>query len=256
MSEIATIHPQALTPVDPQAAVIAMIERAARDPSIDLDKMERLLAWREREQERVASQAFDRAMADCQKQMRQVTKDSDNPHTKSRYASYAALDRSLRPIYSGCGFHVEFDTREAPEPNIRVICRVAHDGGFSREYHIDMPADGKGAQGRDVMTRTHATGSALTYGRRYLLMMIFNIAVSDRDDDDGNSAGGNLTTISEEQVVRLTELIKKTAVKSAEANLLLFCEHFHIETLGALPANKFNEAVAALKAKEKKIGDA
>ena len=51
-----------------------------------------------------------------------------------------------------------------------------------------MPADGKGAQGRDVMTRTHATGSAVSYGRRYLLLMIFNIAVGG-EDDDGNAAG-------------------------------------------------------------------
>jgi hypothetical protein len=50
-----------------------------------------------------------------------------------------------------------------------------------------MPADGKGAKGGDVMTRTHATGSALSYGMRYLLKMIFNVAVGE-DDDDGNDA--------------------------------------------------------------------
>jgi hypothetical protein len=35
-----------------------------------------------------------------------------------------------------------------------------------------------------VMTRTHATGSAYSYGKRYLLSGIFNLAVD--DDDDGN----------------------------------------------------------------------
>ena len=38
-----------------------------------------------------------------------------------------------------------------------------------------------------MMTRTHATATAVTYGRRYLLCMIFNIST---EDDDGNLAAG------------------------------------------------------------------
>jgi hypothetical protein len=66
---------------------------------------------------------------------------------------------------------------------------VTHRDGYAREYHIDMPADGKGAKGGDVMTKTHAVGSAVSYGMRYLLKMIFNVAVGE-DDDDGNTAEG------------------------------------------------------------------
>jgi hypothetical protein len=40
------------------------------------------------------------------------------------------------------------------------------------------------------MTRTHATGSALTYGKRYLLIAMFNLSIADDADDDGNAAGG------------------------------------------------------------------
>src|SRR5262245_41093248 len=42
--------------------------------------------------------------------------------------------------------------------------------------------------GGDVMSRTHATASACSYGMRYLATMIFNLSI-DRDDD-GNAAGG------------------------------------------------------------------
>jgi hypothetical protein len=62
-----------------------------------------------------------------------------------------------------------------------------HLGGHVKPYQVDMPADGKGAKGGDVMTKTHATGSALSYGMRYLLKLIFNVAVGE-DDDDGNHA--------------------------------------------------------------------
>lgn len=68
---------------------------------------------------------------------------------------------------------------------VRVLCYVAHAQGHSRTYHIDMPADGKGAKGGDVMTKTHAVGAGASYGMRYLLKMIFNVAVGE-DDADGN----------------------------------------------------------------------
>jgi hypothetical protein len=170
-------------------AFLQMIERAARDPSIDIDKLDRLLQMRERENARVAEQAFSTALAEAQTEMHPVATDSDNPQTRSRYASYAALDRAVRPIYAGHGFALSFNTAEAPGPEqARIVCDVSHVGGHTRRYHIDMPVDGKGARGGDVMTKTHAMGSGVSYGMRYLLRMIFNLAID--YDDDGNAAGG------------------------------------------------------------------
>ena len=70
---------------------------------------------------------------------------------------------------------------------MRVTCTLAHVDGHARVYTVDLPADGIGAKGGAVMTRTHAAGSAMTYGRRYLLQLMFNLATG--DDDDGNGAG-------------------------------------------------------------------
>jgi len=50
-------------------AFLQMIERAARDPSIDIDKLDRLLLMRERENARVAEQTFNAAMAAAQAEM-------------------------------------------------------------------------------------------------------------------------------------------------------------------------------------------
>jgi hypothetical protein len=125
-----------------------------------------------------------------------IATDSNNPSTKSRYASYFALDKSLRPIYARHGFALSFGTGEIPQENyIRVLCYVSHSAGFTRTYHVDMPADGKGAKGGDVMTKTHAVGSGMTYGQRYLLKMIFNIAIG--SDDDGNAAGARVPSPSD-----------------------------------------------------------
>jgi hypothetical protein len=170
---------------EPQDAAL-MFERLARDPNASVDKIERLMALWERGEARKAEAAFNAAMSAAQSEMRSVAVDSDNPQTRSRYASYQALDRALRPIYTKHGFGLSFDTGDgAPESFVRMLCYVTHGGGHSRTYKADMPADGKGAKGGDVMTKTHAVGAAMSYGMRYLLKMVFNIAVGE-DDKDGN----------------------------------------------------------------------
>jgi len=169
------------------SAIRDLIARAVIDPSIDLDRVERLAALDERMQSRQARLSFDAAMEATQKEMGPVRADATNPETQSKYASYGALDDAIRPIYQRHGFSLSFATGErAPEDHVRVTCRVAHCSGHREHPFLDMPIDGRDAKDVDVMTWTHATGSALTYAKRYLLGMIFNIVVN--YDDDGNAA--------------------------------------------------------------------
>lgn len=226
--------------------IFQVIERAARDPNVDIDKMKQLMEMRERAEARQAEMAFDNAMADAQEEMQPVRADANNPQTKSRYASYHALDTAIRPIYTKHGFSLSFDTADGAEPgNIRIVCKVANRSGHRERPHLDMPNDGKGAKGGDVMTKTHATGSAVTYGKRYLLGMIFNIAVG--GDDDGNAAGGKVdnTAISKEQAQIIRDMIETTGTDTER-----FCRAFKIEAIPDLPANRFDTAVARLNEKK------
>lgn len=171
-----------------------LFERLARDPNVSVERLEGMMALYERTMAKRSEAAFNSAMAKAQRGMRPVAADASNPHTNSKYASYAALDTALRPVYTEHGFGVSFDTGEVAAPDwIRVLAYVTHEGGHSRTYHVDIPADGKGIKGNDMMTKTHAVGSANTYGMRYLLKMIFNIAVGEVDDD-GNGAGAKEVT--------------------------------------------------------------
>ena len=171
---------------------VSSFERMAADPNVSVEKLERLVAMQERISARTAETAFNAAMAEAQAKMRPVGADASNPQTHSKYASYEALDRALRPIYTEHGFALSFNTGDAADGYVRVLCDVTHVGGHAKPYRADMPADGKGAKGGDVMTKTHAVGSAMSYGMRYLLKMIFNVAVGE-DDDDGNKASGKTT---------------------------------------------------------------
>jgi len=234
-----TEHSMSVPQLSETAAVLSMIERAARDPAVDIDKMVRLLELRDKMEDRARSDAFDAAMASCQAAMRPIAADSNNPQTKSRYASYHALDKALRPIYSKHGFSLSFDTADgAPEGCVRIVCDVAM-GGHTRRKHIDMPADGKGAKGGDVMTKTHATGAAVSYGSRYLLRMIFNVAVGE-SDNDGNATG---EAIDEKQAAIIRELID-TKIVGTEARLLKWAR---VERIEDIPAARYADAVEKLQ---------
>lgn len=176
-------------------SLITAIERAASNPRINLDKMDRLLAMQERILSQQREAQFNVAMSAAQAEMECVATDARNDSTHSLYATYAAIDRALRPIYTKHGFGLSFDEADCAKPDhVRIVCLVTHVGGYGRLYHRDMPADGKGAKGGDVMTKTHAVGSAQTYGMRYLIKGIFNVAIGidpEDMDDDGNAAGGS-----------------------------------------------------------------
>jgi hypothetical protein len=239
-----------LTPVAPSesSALLAMIERAARDPSIDIAKLEKLLNMAERTRLAAAEQAFNEALGLAQHEMRPVATDLANSQTKSRYASYVAIDRAVRDIYTKHGFSISFNTGETPLPDhIRVLAYVSNKG-FSRTYHADMPADGKGAKGGDVMTKTHAAGSAYTYGQRYLLRMIFNIAVG-TFDDDGNAAGDRDEKITPEQVDDLHRRLREVSGKDFDTSLGRFLNACKIQSLADLPASRYQRAVDAIEAK-------
>jgi len=181
---LATVSPAEITPM-------AMIQRAFESAIANgagLEVVDRILA---QQHEMIAYQAkceWNDALARCQAAMKHIARDAQSDKGKG-YASYAQLDKTLRPIYMQEGFSLSFNEEVQPNPDlVRVVCTVAR-GGHERIYTMDIPADGKGAKGGDVMTKTHAHGSAVTYGKRYLLNMIFNVAVGDKDDD-GNSAAG------------------------------------------------------------------
>ena len=219
-------------------ALISMIERAARDPSIDIDKMERLMKMHEQMLSRKAEHEFNDAMALAQAEMGRIATNAKNSQTKSEYATYAAIDKVIRPIYTKHKFSLSFDTEEgAAADHVRVVCFVSN-GAYTRKYKADMPSDGKGAKGGDVMTKTHAMGAAMQYGQRYLVKGIFNLAIG--TDDDGNAATGN--PIAPEQA----EIIKLLIVQ-AGADIQRFMTAYNIESVDDLPSGKFEEAKGRLE---------
>ena len=152
-----------------------------------IDVIERLAALREKELARQAEVEFVEALNRVQSKIKRIAPDLENPETHSRYATYAAIDRVIRPIYSDEGFSMSFSDADCPKPDhIRILCYLSR-GGHTRTYMKDMPVVTTGPKGKEFMTLTHATAGADSYAKRYLVKDIWNIAIGE-DDADGNTA--------------------------------------------------------------------
>jgi hypothetical protein len=176
---------QAVTTIEENSSsLMSLIDRATRDPEFDLNKFQALLAMKRELDHEFAKRAFNQAMAAAQTEMMPVIRDAANTHTQSKYARLETIDAQMRPIYTKHGFAVRYGSAPAPRDGwIRVICTVSHTDGYSEENYLDAPPDIAGSQGKSNKTPIQAVGSSVTYLRRYLLTMCFNIVLADEDDD-------------------------------------------------------------------------
>jgi hypothetical protein len=242
--EIVASQPTQL-PVAAPNNIVDLIGRMASDPNADIDKFERLLAMKERMEQDEARRAFNLAMRDAQAEMPQVRRDKANTSTGSFYTRLETLNAAVVPIYTKHGFGLSFDTADSPVPNcVRVICHVSHVDGHTELRTYDSPIDDKGIKGTTNKTAAHARSSALSYGRRYITLLIFNVTMAG-EDNDGNGPA-EIEVISTEQVANLEALLTEV-----NANRKAFMQHFKIERLDTLPAEYYSAAVKALEQKRK-----
>lgn len=227
------------------AAILLMIERMARDPTADMDKFERAMAAYERMAARAKEEAFNAAMSAAQAEMPQVARDKDNDHTRSRYATLEAICAAATPVYTKHGFSLSFGPERSPlDGHYRITC-IASNAGHSRRYEADLPPDIAGLQGKVNKTPIQAFGSTMSYGRRYLICLIFNIAIKGEDDD--GVAAGRGPTISEDQVVILRDMLKVICTKQKTDLIPSIIKlgqalGLQIEKLEEIPVDKFDEA--------------
>ncbi len=228
-------------PISDTAALMQVISKAASDPNLDISRLEKLSDLYERLTARQAEQQFNQAMLDAQVEIKPVFRNRKNDQTKSRYADLQAVSEAIDPIVTRHGFSQSFGTDQSPlEGHYRVTCKLAHIGGHSRDYFGDVPSDTVGMKGTANKTATHGFGSSMSYGRRYLKLMIWDVATT--DDDDGNMAGAQ--TISSAQIDTLTILADQV-----KADVTAFCAYLKVESIASIPVRDYKKAEAALQAK-------
>lgn len=117
------------------------------------------------------------ALAKARGKFSEVKKSSNNPFFKSKYADLAVIIEATYKSLSENGLSVMQFPGEVNEGTVQIVTMLLHSSGQWVSEETMMPVSKNDAQG---------VGSALTYGRRYALQSLLNVAAE--EDDDGNAA--------------------------------------------------------------------
>jgi hypothetical protein len=178
----------------------------AIEKNLDAERIQQYMDLQDRMEKKRALQEYTAGMVNCQKRAAIVVKDKKNESTGSWFARLETVAKEIKPIYTDEGFILEFSEADSPlENHRRIICDVTHEGGHCKQFHLDSKIDDVGAKGAANKTAVQGLGSMVSYLRRYLTLMIFNIVVAD-EDNDGQS---NDALLTEEQCAYLRSKLEE-----------------------------------------------
>ena len=228
---------------------LAMIERAARDPAVDLTKLEGLMGLRERMEDRRAKQAFDNAIALAKGEIgpivknREVDFSTSKGRTNYRYEDFAAVAAAVDPALARHGLSYRFRSEQAGQ-KLRVICRVSHADGYGEETALEASADLSGNK-----NEIQALGSTASYLQRYSLKLSLGLAAS--NDDDGRLGVDDDPVIDADDAAYVDQLLRDTDSDKAR-----FLETMNAESIEALTASQYKRAIALLNEKKRRAAAA
>lgn len=170
-----------VVPMTDTAALMATITRAAADPNVDIEKMERLMEMYERVQKRQAAAAFAADLAEMQDELPIVAERGDAAG-RYKYALWEDINAAIKPVLKKHGFALSFRTDFSD--GISVTGVLTHKEGHREETTIKLPADPSGNK-----NAVQAVASSVSYGKRYAAGALLNLT-SHAEDDDAYAAGG------------------------------------------------------------------
>ena len=222
----------------------ATLLELAVEKGADVDKLEKLMELKMRWDANEAKKAFNSSMVLAQGEMPVVPKDKKNTQTNSMYAKYETILKYTKPIYTKHGFSLVYSEGEAKrDDEIRIVVDIMHREGHTEQRFTDIPLDMTGIKGTVNKTKTHGKGSSITYGKGYLIKMVFNIPTG--DDDNGNAAGAEY--ITEDQAFNINNLISEK--KLDESKILKFARAESVDKILKSEHKRVLDAVMKAKVK-------
>lgn len=213
--------------VSDAATLMQVIERAARDPSVDIERMERLLQMHERLVAKQAEAAYAEALARLQPKLPIIQERGqikNNAGTvQSRYALWEDIVGVITPLLAAEGFSLSFRIGH-PDGKIEVTGVLTHQRSHSERTSILLPADTSGSK-----NAVQAVASSVSYGKRYTAGALLNLRTGEVDDD-----AQSYTKVTPEQAAQIEQRLKEANVDRAG-----FLEFWHVESVEQIIASNF-----------------
>ena len=223
-------------------SLLSQIVSAAREPGTNPQTIRELWEIAKEVREFDARQAFFAAMKAAQDEMKPIVRRSENPQTHSKYAKLEAIDKAIKPIYQKHGFAIMWSSPMVVEGNkVLVSCDVVHSAGYSKPFTLPGPLDIAGIKGNASKTEMHGLGSSLSYLKRYLKCFIFDLTMTDEDDD----AQGAQKYITDEHLDLIEKAIDACKLNAAERGN--FEKFMGVQATGDILDRDFERARAHLQ---------
>lgn len=244
MGEVAKIQQSAVPGLSQETqAIMSLIEQIALNPDVDVEKMRAVMDMKMQMFNRGAEIEFNAAMARVQAEIEPVARKAQNNQTNSTYAKLEHINEQCSHIWTKHGFALSFGSADCPKDGYyRITCVCSHSAGHKQNYQADLPEDVAGIAGKANKTGIHGFGSTMSYGRRYMTNMIFNITMKN-EDKDGNKPQIK-TGLNDAQLKVLRDALKVIGMTEAQ-----FCQHkkINVVSLDEFPPQRLKGALAFLQ---------
>lgn len=174
--------PSAPEPADP----IRIIAELAKDPAVDTEKLDKIIASFERLQAHKAKAEFDGAYSLMQGEIPVISEKGEifvRGQLRSKFAKFEDIREAVTPVLAAHGFALRFRNNLLDDGRMRIVGVLSHRGGHSEEDEFISPADTSGEKS-DIQAR----GSTRSYGQRYTTIALLNIATRGEDNDGQKKA--------------------------------------------------------------------
>ncbi|HET9320025.1 MAG TPA: ERF family protein [Bryobacteraceae bacterium] len=204
-------------PAREEDPLLAMIAALTRDPSVQIEKMEKLLEMRERIQQQEAEKAFTEAMNRVQEKVPPIYKtrkiyEKNGGGVRSMYANLEDVDKLLRPLTLAEGFMLSYTTDPtSTDKLVKLQLVVKHYRGHKETYDLALPVEDS-----KLRSDVQDVAAAVSFGRRILMCLAFNI-VTLETDINGEQPSELLT---EEQVEVIRGLLEKCNLPEHDGKFL------------------------------------
>ena len=172
-------HEQPIAVMGESAALLAVIERAASNPEMDISKLERIIALREQMLARQAVADFNAALSEMQDELPAIAERGAakvNNQVRYTFALWEDINTAIKPVLKAHGFALSFRTDFTDGVSVTGV--LSHRSGHSEQTTIKLPADASGSK-----NAVQAVASSVSYGKRYTAGALLNLTSHGEDDD-------------------------------------------------------------------------
>lgn len=189
---------------------LTLLDRLARDPGINPEKITAILDVQERVLAKRAEQEFNDAFLRLRGKLPIIkkgdivayeNKKNGKMEAAFKFAKWEKVQAIIDDIIASEGFDLTFDSHVHPN-GTAVIAILHHTGGHTRRTSTPpIPIDSGGGK-----NNVQGVGSSMSYGQRYATKFALNLRFE--DDDDARLAGIQFINVDQQKIIN--DLIAET----------------------------------------------